>query len=384
MLSIETLYFTSTISRVTILFIFGVLLISQPRDRYLWHWCVALMCSGIGAFIDGPYGEVVKPSLVLQQLAMTVFVISLLASWTGLRLFYGRSAHFSWWVISPTPSIIYILGIHFGAPAEVMMPFLYLAAALLASFPFYEILASPDRRIISQYVVALAFAVYTFILTISGVLILMGKLAADAKSSAVMSMTFDQIASILIYFGYIAMAGERAALHLHRQAETDTLTGLTNRRGGSRMLERLHTETAEKRQYSVLIADIDHFKHVNDTYGHESGDTVLKSLAERLTKVMRKSDGVIRWGGEEFLIVLPHTLINEAEILAERLRQQVAAEPFILIVRNIDVTLSLGIAMYQEGDSTFADTIARADKALYQAKQQGRNRVAVSSNTESD
>jgi diguanylate cyclase (GGDEF)-like protein len=378
MLSIETLYFTSTISRVTILFIFGVLLISQPRARYLRHWIVALLCSGVGALMNGPYGEVVKLSPFLQMLAMMLFVISLLASWTGLRLFYGRPVHFSWWVMSPAPSMIYILGIQFGAPVEVMLPFLYLAAAVLAALPLYEILTSTDRRIFSQYVVALAFAVYTLVLTLSAVLILMGKLAADARNSAVISLAFDQVASILVYFGYIAMAGERAALDLHRQAETDILTGLTNRRGGHRMLERLHAEAPDRRGYSVLIGDIDHFKRINDTFGHEAGDTVLRSLAERLSGLMRKNDGIIRWGGEEFLIVLPRTSIHEAQRLAERLRQQVAAEPFQLGERSLEVTLSLGIAMYQVDDSTFDNTVSRADQALYRAKQDGRNCVAVS------
>ncbi|WP_439870372.1 GGDEF domain-containing protein [Pseudomonas syringae] len=377
MLSIETLYFTSTISRVTILLIFGVLLISQPRARYVWHWSVALLCSGIGTLMNGPYSEVVKLSKFLPLLTMMLFVISLLASWTGLRIFYGRSVHSSCWLISPMPSIVYMLGIRFGAPAEVTLTFLYLTAAMLAILPVYEILVSTDRRILSQYVVALAFAIYTIVLTLSAVLVLTGKLAADAQSSAVISLAFDQVASILVYFGYIAMAGERSALDLHRQAETDILTGLTNRRGGQRLLERLHREAVEKRCYSVLIGDIDHFKRINDTFGHEAGDTVLKLVAERLTSLMRKNDGIIRWGGEEFLVVLPRTLIKDAEVLGERLRQQVAAEPFKVGERNLDITLSLGVSMCRADDSNFGNTILRADKALYRAKNEGRNRVAV-------
>lgn len=378
MLNIETLYFTSTISRATILFIFGVLLISQPRAGYLWHWSVALLCSGIGTLMNGPYGELVQASQFLPLLTMTLFAISLLASWTGLRIFYGRHVHLSWWLISLAPSAVYVLGIQSGAPAELMLTSLYLSAAMLAVMPLYEILKSTDRRIFSQYVVALAFGTYALALAISAVLILMGKLAGDAKSSAVISLTFDQVASILVYFGYIAMAGERSALDLHRQAETDILTGLTNRRGGHRLLEQLHTGAPERRCYSVVIGDIDHFKRINDTFGHEAGDTVLKLLAERLTRLMRKNDVIIRWGGEEFLVVLPGTQIKEAEMLAERLRQQVAAEPFEIGDRHLNVTLSLGVSTCRADDSKFGETILRADEALYRAKKEGRNRVAVS------
>ncbi|MDC6378918.1 diguanylate cyclase [Pseudomonas graminis] len=378
MLSIDTLYFTSTISRATILFIFGVLLISQPRAGHLWHWCVALLCSGIGTLMNGPYSEVVKVSQFLPLLTMMLFAISLLASWTGLRIFYGRHVHLSWWLISILPSAVYMFGIQVGAPAELMLTSLYLFAALMAVMPLYEILTSSDRRIFSQYVVGLAFGIYTIVLMLSAALILIGKLAADSQRSAVISLAFDQVASILVYFGYIAMAGERAALDLHRQAETDILTGLTNRRGGNRLLERLHAEALERRGYSVVIGDIDHFKRVNDTFGHEAGDIVLKLLAERLTRLMRKNDGIIRWGGEEFLVVLPHTQIKEAEMLAERLRQQVAAEPFKIGDRNLDMTLSLGISACRVDDSKFGETIVRADQALYRAKKEGRNRVAVS------
>lgn len=378
MLSIETLCFSSTVSRFTMLFIFGVMLVSQPRARYVWHWAVALLCSGIGTSMTEIHGEYVKLSQFLSFLTMTLFVISLLASWTGLRIFYGRPIHFFWWLISPLPSIVHLVGQHLGLPGEVMRAFLYMAAALLAILPLYEILVSTERRFLSQYVVGLAFAIYTIVLAFSAVLILTCDYPVDAQTSAVIALASDQVASILIYFGYIAMIGERSAIDLHRQAETDVLTGLTNRRGGQRLLERLHRQAVEKRCYSILIGDIDHFKLINDTFGHEAGDCVLKLLAELLTRQMRKNDGIIRWGGEEFLVVLPCTLIKDAEALGERLRQQVADQSFNVGGRNLAITISLGVSMCRGDDASFCNTILRADEALYRAKNEGRNRIAVS------
>ncbi|WP_443697722.1 GGDEF domain-containing protein [Pseudomonas sp.] len=375
MLSIETLYFSSTISRVTILLIFGVLLISQRNARYLWHWSVALLSSGLGTALTFYYGNKSNSSPLLSLIVTSLFLTSLVTSWSGLRLFYGRSVPIVWLALLPLlPSALYTFAVYVGVTIKVTLPFIYLIAAAISALALYEILLSANRRIFSQYLVAMAFAGYIVILGISAVLILAGMLMANAYDSYIVSMAFDQMASILVYFGYIAMTGERAALDLQRLAETDPLTALGNRRGGRRILERIHADANREECYSLLIGDIDHFKQVNDTLGHETGDAVLTLLSRRLTSAIRKHDSALRWGGEEFLIVLPDTDINEAERLAERLRTKVAGEPFMIGQLQLNVTLSIGIATYRVGDSTFENTLLRGDQALYCAKLAGRNR----------
>ncbi|WGT28072.1 GGDEF domain-containing protein [Pseudomonas marginalis] len=378
MLSIETLYFSSTLSRLTILVIFGVLIISQPRAKYLWHWCFALACSGVGTLINGATNEDAATVHILPLVAMGLFVLSLIGSWTGLRIFYGKSVSLCWFAVSPLPSLLCFAGVGSGLPANVILPFLYSTAAMLAALSLYEVMTSKDKRLLSQYVVAFAFAVYTLMLAITAFMVSMGTIVSEGGDSAVASLAFDQAASILVYFGYLAMAGEKAALDLQLQAETDILTGLTNRRGGRRIIASLHKDTLEDKYYSLIIADIDHFKMINDSLGHDAGDSVLSLVAARLASMMRKRDVIIRWGGEEFLIVLPDTSSADAGKIAERLREKVSGEPFEADFKDVHVTLSLGVSMPRSGDSTFDATLIRADKALYQAKEQGRNRTVIS------
>lgn len=171
------------------------------------------------------------------------------------------------------------------------------------------------------------------------------------------------------------MAGERANLGFQRLAESDPLTDLSNRRGGRQLLEQLHLRLSQGASCSVVIGDIDHFKDINDTLGHDAGDTVLIALAERLKSSLRNRDRAVRWGGEEFLIVLPDTGIDEAELFAERLRVLIESVPFDVDQQQLTVTLSLGAAEMVPADPSFESVILRADQALYRAKHEGRNRV---------
>jgi two-component system cell cycle response regulator len=126
----------------------------------------------------------------------------------------------------------------------------------------------------------------------------------------------------------------------------------------------------------VLVLDIDHFKAVNDTYGHDAGDDVLREFAIRLRKSIRGIDLACRYGGEEFVVVMPETDISVATMVAERLRRRIASEPFAIQqgADAINVTISIGLATLAQGD-TVAAVLKRADVALYRAKRDGRNRV---------
>ncbi|MEO0544232.1 MAG: PleD family two-component system response regulator [Pseudomonadota bacterium] len=161
-------------------------------------------------------------------------------------------------------------------------------------------------------------------------------------------------------------------------AVTDGLTGLHNRRYLDTHLKTL-VERAVNRQrpLSLLITDIDHFKRVNDTYGHEAGDDVLREFARRLRSSVRGIDLACRYGGEEFVIVMPDTSAILAQDVAERLREQVAGDPFKFSDgRAIELTTSIGVATLSAADgSDPAALLRKADQALYAAKQAGRNQV---------
>ncbi len=159
---------------------------------------------------------------------------------------------------------------------------------------------------------------------------------------------------------------------LEELATTDLLTGLYNRR---KFEETLLKEIEEAKRYnkifSIILLDIDFFKDINDTYGHQVGDYILQTIAKLIKRLLRKTDTVARWGGEEFVIILPNGKINGAFQLAERLRKSVEAIEFPI---DKKCTISLGVTEYQTGDTPHS-ILKRADLALYAAKQSGRNRT---------
>jgi len=160
-------------------------------------------------------------------------------------------------------------------------------------------------------------------------------------------------------------------------AITDALTGLYNRRYMETHVGTLVDQAvARGKPLSVLILDIDYFKSINDTHGHDAGDDVLQDFAIRIRKSIRGIDLACRYGGEEFVVVMPETDLAVATMVAERLRRRIASEPFPIQkgARMIEVTISIGIAALGPNDDAAA-VIKRADQALYRAKRDGRNRV---------
>jgi len=163
-------------------------------------------------------------------------------------------------------------------------------------------------------------------------------------------------------------------------AVTDGLTGLHNRRYLDNHLTVLFNRAATRnRPLSVCITDIDRFKLVNDTYGHDAGDEVLKEFAARVRSTVRGADLACRFGGEEFVVVMPDTTAEVAGRIAERLRLAIESEPFILRASGtrIDITASMGLSSNQGGAATPEQLLKQADMALYAAKNGGRNRVVA-------
>lgn len=160
-----------------------------------------------------------------------------------------------------------------------------------------------------------------------------------------------------------------------QRAMTDALTGLLNRYGLQHILSHEHAEARRyDRPLSCLMIDLDNFKLANDRYGHAAGDQALQQVASVLKEVVRKADTVFRYGGEEFLVLLPETDLEGARALAEKIRAAVATQPLGDERHSFALTLSAGATSLCENESG-NDMIARADMALYQAKEEGRDRV---------
>jgi two-component system cell cycle response regulator len=184
---------------------------------------------------------------------------------------------------------------------------------------------------------------------------------------------------------YRVKIGERI-LNLERRisqlARTDELTGVLNRRA---LFERIHESThravREDSPFCLLMADLDHFKKINDHFGHQAGDIVLQQFIKKLLKISRPYDFIGRYGGEEFVVCFPGVRHNKAENIAERMREGIETLEIKLPnnAEPIRITASFGLACYDIGSEESVDSlINRADEAMYQAKQHGRNRVHVS------
>ena len=194
------------------------------------------------------------------------------------------------------------------------------------------------------------------------------------------SVVVAAIILILFFYWFVGRIGERMAHNewkLQQMATRDGLTGLFNRRQFNLMLEdSFARHTRYDRPVSLLMIDIDHFKQVNDTYGHPAGDVVLVELGKRLTLQAREIDRVCRYGGEEFVVLLPETDSAGAQVIAQRLCEAMADEQWDLgDGTQISVTVSIGVASCPDHVGTSQALLTAADKALYAAKESGRNRV---------
>lgn len=195
-------------------------------------------------------------------------------------------------------------------------------------------------------------------------------LTVDQFEVAFMSIIF--VVSNMNSVNFVLLCGDTFNAELQRLADSDPLTGIANRR---RFCERADEELRRARRFrdplALLIIDVDHFKQVNDTWGHEIGDAVLRGMVDAIVAALRDVDIVGRLGGEEFAVLLPKTDVRAAFGVAERLR---AAATSVAVVPNLRITASIGLTVACDGDD-FTTLFNRADQAMYQAKQTGRDRV---------
>jgi diguanylate cyclase (GGDEF)-like protein len=202
----------------------------------------------------------------------------------------------------------------------------------------------------------------------------------DVALASTIAFGVHSCAYLLVAIGFLASVLVEYQQNLAHMATEDPLTRLLNRRGLENALQvslsraaRAGTPTA------AVMVDIDHFKQINDSFGHDTGDQVLRAIAASLQRVSRAADVVARIGGEEFLMILPDTDVAAARVLAERIRGAIGDHPLLVAQQRIPVTVSLGVAGAQ-GDVDLDTLVAEADQAMYLAKRGGRNRVAVVEN----
>jgi len=219
---------------------------------------------------------------------------------------------------------------------------------------------------------------------LSVVLIAVGFLVSPGSAEwwAILLNRFAAIFAILVItvFGYFFLSRQlQLEAKIRLQADTDALTGVASRRYLLAELEaRLLEAGRYQRPFSLFLIDVDHFKNINDQFGHQVGDLMLKLISDVCSASIRKVDTIGRYGGEEFLVICPNTASSEARLLAERMRQAVSEASLEGEYSELRVTISIGVASSEDWSESAHDLIGLADEALYHAKNRGRNQVVAS------
>jgi diguanylate cyclase (GGDEF)-like protein len=358
---------------------------------------------------DQPTANRVRQQRVrLRQARLVLFIdIALVAiAWVGVWLgVLGAREVLAWSAFALTGAVAFVLVIASGFNLRFTSePSLTLPQAILGvvSAVFAYLVTGPVRgATLLSVVLAIIFGMFALaprqVFRLCGIalgllgleMLLAATLAPDRFPPRIEAMHFLIMALMLPAVGVLTVqlstmrkkmrdqriALEEALAKNYELAAHDDLTGLRNRRS---ILEVIEIETKRSRRdgtfLTFAILDIDFFKHVNDTYGHGGGDQVLKSFASSLTETLRETDFVSRWGGEEFLVVLPATTSAVAHMVIERLRIKLQETPFGCGDAKVCVAFSAGIAQFDPSESS-QQTIERADRALYEAKNSGRNRT---------
>jgi len=354
--------------------------LARAERRALAHWAAyaalsALTWSLLALNLGSP-----------PPVAALIGVCAVVALRRGIRLFIGRP--FGW----TAPALAVALVLAAGAlgespdwrPLQAAVNFGVLAALYLATALDLRRHARDDLQwrfplLLSLPVLlgALAFGSRALRALLDPASVL-GQMNAHSALNVGSALSYIVLV-LLMHATLTALVVTRLLSQLQRLARRDPLTGLLNRRGMHAALDR-HVQRRRRAadRFSVLMIDIDHFKAVNDRHGHDTGDRALAHVAWLMSQALGPADLPGRYGGEEFVVLLPAATLEQAQAQAERLRQRVRSQPLALDGGPLALSVSIGVAEWAGPDEDMARLLARADEALYRAKHQGRDRVEAS------
>ncbi|MBT9494508.1 MAG: GGDEF domain-containing protein [Paucibacter sp.] len=353
----------------------------QPLSHALWAWALALLAYTASHVNFGL--QALLPEAVFLVAGSSFYAVSLVLMLQAVRRFQGV-VQIGRWHLAPlwlVPLLCTLLA-HYSTLRVVSTALIFAAQIGLIIAALLD--RSQPQHGRGRYILVGAFGAMCLVLLARAAAAATGLIDTQTWSASSPSLApvflISLCAVLSITLGFVYMTMERAEQRNFELAMKDMLTGLANRRAISDQLQSTVARAQRQGQYlSVLMLDIDHFKRVNDNYGHQAGDVVLRAVALALQSRLRAQDQIGRFGGEEFLAILPDTSLEGALVLAEALRAAVEATPTQWGAHRISTTISIGV---RGGAITGADTadslVAAADAALYRAKQGGRNRVEAS------
>lgn len=342
--------------------------------RGLSEWSLGLLGMALGTLLASSQGP--QPAMAIVSVARVLLLVSMFLIYWGTLRFVGQRPQLSAWIP------VLLAGVLLHVLFTLKYPNFHarlIVATSLASIVFlaqawalwrYATPTFAPRLCLS---VTLLLALLQLLRLVTSFMLPLGTNVFDSDPQNLIYVV-GLVFSILLYsVGIVLMVSERLRAELEHLATRDSLTGALNRR---QMKESFETELLrchrQHRGMGLLLIDLDHFKTINDTYGHQTGDQVLVDFVAGLNGLLRQSDQVARFGGEEFAVLLPDTSPQEALAAAERIRAACAAPK-----NSPCCTVSLGVTNNLADTDTLDTMLARADAALYRAKAKGRNQVEV-------
>ena len=378
-LDVPTLFFVSTVISALMAVWVGLMAFGKPRGDSLWPWFAALVCYAVGNVFVA-LRDATAPMLAVV-VVNSLYALGLGLMLVSVRRFQGAPLN-RWHVLVPVIAAPVLMG---GAMLTSPSMRVYMALAVYGSQIGLLLwaLRDPKHPIVGRgrYLLQVAFAALLLILMGRTLVVALGLFEASLliRNSPVQATIFMVLScSVLsVSLGFVYLTMERAEQRNYEMAMSDVLTCLPNRRAITEELERAVSRARrDGEMVGVLLLDIDHFKRVNDGFGHQAGDVVLTSVARAVRSRLRGHDQVGRFGGEEFLVVLPGADLAGAMRAAESLRDTVESTPVQWGAQRIAVTISVGVRGGIVTGSETADTLVGvADAAMYRAKQGGRNRA---------
>ena len=345
-----------------------------PSIRGVGGWAAAPLIWLGSTLLFGMRGAI--PDWLGLVLANQLLVLGNVTYYMGTRQFMGQPPTWRTWNWVMAGSTVVFIYLTYWAPNyPARVGFFTLLMGVLYAVQLRFMLRHGGRNFPVR-LVEVVLALHMLVLAVRLGSILAGNAGSGLMEASVFQTLYVGayvLTVLMLSIGAVLMATDRLVTELEHLATYDPLTQVFNRRA---LLERCEEELARSQRTGrgpcLMMLDLDHFKRLNDTHGHQHGDAVLVHFAHTTQSVLRRADRLGRYGGEEFMLLLPETGVQEARRVAQRIHAALA------VGHRLDCQLSIGLTSWRGPDDTLDAMLARADQALYQAKAQGRNQTCVS------
>ncbi len=349
----------------------------------LRHWAVGSFALTLGLLLNVNQ-EYIHPSLSIV-LANGLMTLGIGVTWLGIRAFKGKSQPQAWPIMAALVMMSSLWLFRFQVDSFTAR--LGIASVILAGMSLLcarELFVAQEQPLRTAYWLTGSIALLCGLGLIARTILSLTDLAPAAAiiDNPLQSATLlgAMVAQIWLASGFILMTHYRTTMALHRLSERDSLTGTLNRRSlHARATDVLLKAGELQLPVTLIMMDADHFKRINDEFGHQTGDAVLCHMVSRIRQHLRTNALLGRFGGEEFVLILPALDTQSASQVAERIRVGLCSQPWHCADTPVNLSISLGVACSDQHGYNFDTLLGAADGALYQAKALGRNRVELAS-----